>query len=353
MFENIKEEMKRQRERLLGNSIVWKLTQDPLYRQIKTQFNSVFHKTIARDFAKTGSKKPRTLFIETCNICNARCVFCPYCNIHRPKVVMPLEDFRAFVDQYTTVGGNSVNLTPMLGETLLDPHLFERLDFLAGKSEIDTFGIVSNGVLLSDKKIERLVNYGTRLQVGISVGGFDRQTYKSIMGIDKFGQVQRNIETLVEAKKKTNSGLKVVIAIRSPVSKQKGVFWDHLKSLEATGLLEMESPLCFDSWCGRVKESTLTKAGLKPCPKPYKRGPCVLLFIWPMVLANGKVNACACRDVEAELIIGDLKTSTFGDVWAGVARKKLIESHDRGNFPDVCRRCTFYVSVYSLSRNAY
>jgi radical SAM protein with 4Fe4S-binding SPASM domain len=67
----------------------------------------------------------------------------------------------------------------------------------------------------------------------------------------------------------------------------------------------------------------------------------------PVVLADGEVNACACRDVEAELRVGNLRHQSLDQVWNGKAVEALIERHERGDYPEICRRCTYYVSVYN------
>jgi len=71
----------------------------------------------------------------------------------------------------------------------------------------------------------------------------------------------------------------------------------------------------------------------------------------PIVLANGKVSACACRDVEAELIVGDLKNSKLSEIWCGKGIDGIIELPERGDYPDVCRRCTRYTSVYNRRKS--
>ena len=63
---------------------------------------------------------------------------------------------------------------------------------------------------------------------------------------------------------------------------------------------------------------------------PYKRGACELLFTKPVVLANGDVNACACRDVEAELVVGNVNETPLAEVWAGDGIDGLIEQHEAG-----------------------
>lgn len=106
----------------------------------------------------------------------------------------------------------------------------------------------------------------------------------------------------------------------------------------------------FDSWAGKVKNPDLERVGLEATQPPYKRGACELLFAKPIVLANGKVNACACRDVEVELIVGDLADAPLKEIWAGQGIDSIIDQHERGDFPEVCRRCTWYNSIYNNRR---
>jgi hypothetical protein len=73
-----------------------------------------------------------------------------------------------------------------------------------------------------------------------------------------------------------------------------------------------------------------------------------MLFTTVQVLATGIVNGCACRDVEATLQIGDIKTTPLRDIISGgnPAYRQLIEEQQRGEFRPVCRSCDFYKSIY-------
>jgi radical SAM protein with 4Fe4S-binding SPASM domain len=70
-----------------------------------------------------------------------------------------------------------------------------------------------------------------------------------------------------------------------------------------------------------------------------------------VILADGRVNACACRDVEAELIVGNVNDKPLKEIWAGREITELIERHERGDYPDVCKRCTYFVSVYNSRKS--
>lgn len=78
---------------------------------------------------------PKTLYIETTNICNADCVFCAYQyqNGFRPgKGVMKDEIFEKALREYKQmpepVSGKKkqINFTPLVGEPLVDPKIIAR-----------------------------------------------------------------------------------------------------------------------------------------------------------------------------------------------------------------------------------
>lgn len=326
----------------------------PLKRQmgrlldmVLTEYCFRFKRQPIRQVLDAARKLPQNLHLEGTNICNAKCVFCAYPQMERAKDTMPVEQFRRIMDEYVAMGGQYVSLTPIVGDPFVDRHLFERLDDLNQRPQIQGFDFYTNGILMKPHVSERLLEYGKKLHVQVSWGGFDRQTYHSIMGVDHFELVRRNIEAFIEVKRNSGSSMRFSLALRCPLSNCTGAFWEQCQQYVQEGLLELQGVVTFDSWAGKVKSDALRNVGLEPVLPPYKRGACELLYRKPVILANGKVNACACRDVEAELIIGDLNESSLTEIWHGSAIDDLIDRHERGDFPDVCRRCTWYTSIYN------
>ncbi|MFB2895266.1 radical SAM protein [Aerosakkonemataceae cyanobacterium BLCC-F50] len=319
---------------------------------ISTEYNFRFRRQTFQKQLEKLRGLPRGLHIEATNTCNARCTFCAYPQMERAKEVMPLDDFRRIIDQYVAMGGKYISLTPIVGDPFVDPHLFARLDDLYKRQEIEGFYFYTNAILMKPQVSEKLLVYGDKLKIHVSWGGFDRETYKAIMGVDRFDMVSRNVEAFVEAKRGTGSPIRFTIALRCPLSQCKGEVWKKFRAWEREGLLNIEHLNSYDSWAGKVKAEDLQAVGLAPRLMPHKRGACEMLYMKPVVLVNGKVNACACRDVEAELIVGDLKESKLSEVWEGKAIEEIIHSHNRGDFPDVCKRCTWYVSVYNQRKSS-
>lgn len=78
---------------------------------------------------------------------------------------------------------------------------------------------------------------------------------------------------------------------------------------------------------------------------PKKAEPCVSTLNGPVVLADGTVLACSCvaaMDAEADLSIGNLLTTSLGDLWRGAAMKELRASFGSDRLNETCARCDHY-----------
>lgn len=294
---------------------------------------------------------PRGLHVEGTNTCNAECVFCAYPQMERKKLVMSQELFERVVRDYIAMGGHHVSLTPIVGDPFVDRFLFERLDFLMSLEQVRGISFYTNAILMSADKCERLMRYASKLHVHVSWGGFDETTWNTIMGVKKFAQARDAVLAFLEIKERSGSQIPFTLALRCPDPVEKNELQKKLEDCERRGLVEIAPMQDYDSWAGMIQPEALTAVGLKPRVMPYKRGACELLFTKPVVLADGRVNACACRDVEAELIVGNVNAEPLSKIWAGEGISNLIERHERGDYPDVCKRCTYFVSVYNSRKS--
>lgn len=294
---------------------------------------------------------PRGLHVEGTNTCNAECVFCAYPQMERKKQVMDRELFERVVRQYLSMGGHHVSLTPIVGDPFVDRHLFERLDFLMGLEGVRGISFYTNAILMGPDKCERLMAYAAKLHVHVSWGGFDEHTWNRIMGVKKFAPARDAVLAFLDVKRRTRSNIAFTLALRCPWPMVKNELQLQLEAAAREGLIEIAPMEDYDSWAGKIQPSDLNAVGLRPRTMPYKRGACELLFTKPVVLADGRVNACACRDVEAELIVGNVHEAPLPEIWAGAGITELIERHERGDYPDVCRRCTYFVSVYNSRKS--
>jgi radical SAM protein with 4Fe4S-binding SPASM domain len=318
---------------------------------IDTEWHFLFHRRAIRKRLEQLRRIPRGLHVEGTNICNAECVFCAYPQMERRKQTMSMDDFKKVVADYLAMGGHHVSLTPIVGDPFVDKHLFERLDHLMALDQVSGISFYTNAILMTRTKGERLLQYARKLHVHVSWGGFDAPTWNRIMGVEKFQAARDAVLAFVDLKRRTGSKIPFTLALRCPDSSCTGDLWETLDAARREGLVEIAGMPDYDSWSGQITPEALRSVGLRPRKMPYKKGACELLFTKPVVLADGRVNACACRDVEAELIVGDVKQESLSSIWAGRKIDAIIEGHERGEYPPVCQRCTYFVSVYNSRKS--
>src|SRR5919106_1238872 len=110
-------------------------------------------KPIRRLMMATGRERspilPEIVQIESTNICNAKCVFCPRDEMHRTQGVMSMELFRKIVDECAALGITHVRMHNY-GEAFLDRHLTEKVRYAKEKG-IKEVGMISNGSLITEK----------------------------------------------------------------------------------------------------------------------------------------------------------------------------------------------------------
>ena len=66
-------------------------------------------------------------------------------------------------------------------------------------------------------------------------------------------------------------------------------------------------------------------------------------------MSDGTVNACACRDVNATLKIGNINNQKLKDIVSpnkNKTYKELIDNQQMGKFNPICTSCDYYKSIY-------
>ena len=142
--------------------------------------------------------RPIMLICETVNVCNAKCVFCPYVQQTRRHGLMSMDLFRKVVAEYGGMGGGFFSLTPMVGDILLDPALPARLEVLAEAHGPISTSVTTNLFALDrfgDKEIRTLLRQMARIYV--SVYGTSRAECQMLTRTDQFDKFLDNMRRLV------------------------------------------------------------------------------------------------------------------------------------------------------------
>ena len=71
------------------------------------------------------------------------------------------------------------------------------------------------------------------------------------------------------------------------------------------------------------------------------------------ILSNGSVGVCSCRDIESEIVIGDISKESIKDIWLGEKLKKY-RSQWSTKMPNVCVNCDRYKPIDEfISKQAF
>ena len=158
-------------------------------------------------------KNPLSLYIECVNVCNAACIFCYYPKISDTinKQTMSVEDFSSYIDQFSSVGGSNIGLTPTLGDPLVDKYFNDRLRII-DKSTISNLVFYTNLINLKSSHIDSLVAVkNTKIRIFVSITGFSKEEYAKFMGIDNFDKVKKNLQLLANI---NNSNVRTTVILR-------------------------------------------------------------------------------------------------------------------------------------------
>src|SRR5687768_1461423 len=108
--------------------------------------------------AEEAPTLPEIVQIESTNICNAKCVFCPRDDMHRRQGVMSFELFRKIVDECAELGITHVRVHNY-GEPFIDRRLVEKVRYAKQKG-IKEVGMISNGSLITDDVARGIIDAG-------------------------------------------------------------------------------------------------------------------------------------------------------------------------------------------------
>jgi MoaA/NifB/PqqE/SkfB family radical SAM enzyme len=263
---------------------------------------------------------PEIVQIESTNMCNAKCVFCPRDEMHRVEGIMSMELYRKVVDECAELGITHVRMHNY-GEAFLDRTLVEKIRYAKQKG-IKEVGLISNGSLITDRVAQGIVDAGLDA-INISVDASGREVFDSTRIGLNYDKVIANIERLVriraEAGKRRPKLILSFVRQNNSVDEQAFIeHWRHIADkIHITDL---------HNWGGTLNAESDVNY---PCYRPW------LTFT---VLWDGRVSLC-CADFDGRTILGDLNASTIRDVWNNEAYRTARRQHLDHGGPEVCQSC--------------
>lgn len=318
-----------------------------LYKGGLTKFKYQFMREKVINGLQNKFRYPKHLYIECVNICNAACVFCYYPEFSKTvaKKTMSVETFKSFVEQFASVGGESIGLTPTLGDPLVDKFFNERLRII-DSSKVPNLVFYTNLINLKESNVNAINSMrNTNIRIRVSITGFSKESYNKYMGVDSFEKVKKNLRLLSANIVNDNCNIGIILRKYQGSDFEIREFIKYLDKLDLNSTIEEE----FDDWSGLVKFG-MDQSKFKMIKKPEKRGPCQKAYSKTLITVDGNYKLCDVRDGKDQLLLGDasgengLINMWDNDIAANFRKTLRID----GKIPDVCDKCQHYVSVYSL-----
>jgi radical SAM protein with 4Fe4S-binding SPASM domain len=281
-------------------------------------------KTVRRLMLKGGRDRakqwPDIVQIESTNLCNAKCVFCPRDEMHRRQGVMDMDLFKKVVDECAELGITHVRVHNY-GEPFLDKQLVEKVRYAKSRG-IAEVGMISNGSLIDEPIAQGMIDAGLDA-INISVDASGKEVFESTRLNLDYDVVIRNIETLVRLRKASGRVRpKLILSfVRQNNSADEQNFIEHWRTIaDKVHITDLHN------WAGTLNATSDVNY------------PCYRMWQTFTVLWDGRVSLC-CADFDGRHILGDLRTSSIADIWNGPAYREVRRQHLESGGPEICRSC--------------
>lgn len=144
---------------------------------------------------------PVTIDIALTRSCNYACHFCYAMTQENDRSVISKDHIYSFLDDAAEIGVKGISLVSD-GESTVSPVFVEAIE-RGGKNGL-SMACATNGFILNEEKLEKILPHLTYIRFNISAG--EPKRYAEIMGCKEkwFDKVVKNIELAVKIKKKNS-----------------------------------------------------------------------------------------------------------------------------------------------------
>lgn len=275
---------------------------------------------------------PTTVFAQISRRCNLQCVMCGYEAWQRNTGFMSDEVFDRVIEQMREHGIGRLALTAAQGEPLLAPKAIPFIN-RAISASLDVH-INTNCTPLSSRIIDALATSATtgQLTIQCSFSGYDKESYeRTYVGAD-FERTAAKLAAI-------NNAFAVIgrdrdITVRGVVYSHGDEALTKYFLVETLGVDEKQISLTVpDNFAGHVKcVRNISQMTLHTCP---------WLTDYVVVYDDGKVSACACRDSEGVMEIGNIMTQSLAEMRGSLAYKSMVAAFAAGDISGLplCAKC--------------
>jgi MoaA/NifB/PqqE/SkfB family radical SAM enzyme len=281
-------------------------------------------KPVRRLLAAAGRDRspvlPEIVQIESTNICNAKCVFCPRDDMARKQGIMDMALFRRIADECAALGITHVRMHNY-GEAFIDRQLVEKVRY-AKQAGIAEVGLISNGSLITEDVARAMIEAGLDA-INISLDAAGKEVFERTRVGLKYDKVIAAIERILRLRDELGRARpKLILSfVRQNNSEEERAFIERWRTrADKVHVTDLHN------WAGTLHaESNVTF-------------PCYRQWLTFTVLWDGRVSLC-CADFDGREILGDLRSSTITDVWNNERYRAVRRAHLDHGGPSICQSC--------------
>ena len=260
---------------------------------------------------------------------------------------MTFDIFKKAVDEWAAIGGDRLDLTPVVGDPLVDPGLLDKVDYAVNHARIKNVVLTTNAILLNrNDTYKRLIDLGIG-NIYISTQGASQEAYEKVYGVKHYPEVISGIRNLLEYNRKKGEPTGIVIRFRNAEKPSQIVcakdFIEHIKPF-LSSKVRINFTVDFDNWGGTIMPADMSGfMKLRKLP-PALNLPCQSLFSF-VVRHDGNVRLCGCRLVRSDLddlVVGNILNKSLTEISQSPQAWEIIKGFYSGQRPETCHACTLY-----------
>lgn len=263
------------------------------------------------------------LQIQTVSACNAACVFCPFQESWHKSHPGRMDSamYRRIIDQ--TADFRIGKFCPYLeNEPLMDPLLFDRIEYARSRLNFNLLEISTNASLLDSVRIEHIAHMFPEVnhEIWISFHGIDRDSYQAIMGLD-FDKCKDNVLALIAAAQ--DRDIRVIIRGAGYARRKRRdlpgwfnrsryiEFWQREFKKHRFKKIPDVRFFTYHDRAGQIKRNQINfSATVRPDLTSFY---CHRVDRWLHFLYTGELVLC-CMDYHRETVFGDMRNRQLPEI---------------------------------------
>jgi molybdenum cofactor biosynthesis enzyme MoaA len=287
---------------------------------------------------------PSQIMVDITEVCNLACIHCTHPEFKKSKIytkaMLDEELNHKMVQEVAKYGKGKTAYIRYTsnGEPLVHPKSYDII-YDAVKNSGTKVTLTTNGTILNEKRIKKLMNTGLHM-IDVSIDAFNDDTYKKIRINGDLKVTRKNVINLLKFKNEINANTKIIVSFVEQSSNSSEVeefknFWNDQGTDEV-----LIRRLHTNSGSNLVNDKTNNLSSYQN-KKENDSSRRACLYPWERVVLTAKGYLAFCpTDWFGKTIIADYREETIKNVWQGSFYKELRNEHLSCKFKnEFCKNC--------------